>query len=191
MTDINTIFFLGKPGSGKGTQAQMFADKMGYTVLSSGENFRQMMNRNDSLGKRVKEFYDTGGLFPHWFPFYFTMTKILDMPLENGVVLEGSARTIDETQLLDEALDWLGRDYLAFDLEISDGEATQRMKSRQRGDVLSEEDKIRVRLAEYRNKTVPVLDFFREKGRLIEVNGERSIDDVHKEILEKFSNHTK
>jgi adenylate kinase len=186
MTDINTIFFLGKPGSGKGTQAQMFAEKMGYTVLSSGQDFRDMMKRNDSLGRRVKEFYDTGKNFPHWFPFYFAMTKILDRPIEEGVVLEGSARSVDEVKLLDEALDWLDRDYLAFNLEITDEEATERMSSRKRGDVLSEEDKIKVRLAEYRHKTMPVLDFFRKKGKLVEIDGERSIDDVHKEVLEKF-----
>lgn len=183
---IRTIFFIGKPGSGKETQAHLLADKLGYTVLSTGEKFRELRQRQDALGEHIRSEYDAGKLMPDWFADFLLQEAVLQLSSEAGIIFEGSARTIEQAERIDNILSWLGREYVFINLDISDEEALKRMLGRARHDSDSEE-KIRRRLSTYAENSAPVIEYQKEAGRLININGERSIEEVHEDIVRELS----
>lgn len=186
-TKADTIVFLGKTGSGKGTQAKMVAEKFGYKMFSTGDRFREMRGLENPLGRKVKDWYDQGLLMPHWLASYIFQEFILNLEDGQNVVFEGMGRTLYESENFDEVCGWLGRNYITVYLEVSDQEVTKRQEERKR-DVLDSGDKIKRRLEEFRMHTAPAIDYFRSKGKLLEVDGEKSPEEVHKAIVEKLEN---
>jgi adenylate kinase len=182
---IRTILFVGKPGSGKETQARLLAEKTGFTVLSTGEKFRELRQRDDALGEHIRHEYDSGRLMPDWFADFLFQEAVLNLSPNAGIIFEGSGRTIEQVTLIDKVLGWLGRDYQFINLDISDDEAVRRMMGRGRSDSDSEE-KIRTRLAQYQAFTAPVLAFVAEKNKLVPIAGEKSIGDIHAEIVKRL-----
>lgn len=183
---IRTIFFVGKPGSGKETQAKLLAEKTGYAILSTGDKFRELRERSDALGERIRSEYDAGHLMPDWFADFLFQEAALNLAPEAGIVFEGSGRTVDQVGLIDKVLGWLGREYTFINLDISDDEAVRRMQSRGRSDSRSEEQ-IRTRLSVYAASTEPVLAHLTAQNKLMVVHGEQSIEDVHREVLQHLS----
>lgn len=182
----NTILFLGKTGSGKGTQAALIARELDYEMVSTGGRLREIGSRDTYLGRRVKEHYDSGMLFPYWFPTYLFQRALFSKEENEGIVFEGLGRKQEEAALFHEVAEWLRRSYIAFNLDISDDEAIQRQQNRGR-DTLDTLEKIQIRLDEYRTHTVPAIDFFREKGKLIEIDGSQSIEEVHKAVMKHLT----
>ena len=182
---IRTILFVGKPGSGKETQAKPLAEKTGYRILSTGAVFRELRVEESPLGERVKEVYDQGKLLPAWLASYLFQPEILRMHAAEGIILEGTGRARAEAELFDEVTGWLGRKYVVVNLDISDAEAITRQVGRGRSDSDTEE-KVRTRLSEYENATASAISFFEERGVLINVSGERSVADIHADIVERL-----
>jgi len=127
---LRTVLLLGRPGSGKGTQTGLLAEHLGWKTVSSGNIFRELRNDQSPLGEKVRETYDTGVLFPGWFPTYFFLDAVLKLEAEQGVICEGFARSVDQAEVFDDALGWLGRKYVVFNLEVSEEEALRRQLSR-------------------------------------------------------------
>jgi adenylate kinase len=186
MEHIQTILFVGKPGSGKETQARLLAEETGFKVFSTGDRFREIRKEDTNLGTRVRETLDQGRLLPHWLASYLFQEAILHVPLSQGLIFEGTGRALSEAELFDEVALWLGRSYRVINLTISDDEAVKRQIGRGRADSDTEE-KVRVRLAEYEKHTAPVIDFFKKKGVLIDIDGKRPIDEIQKEIRDIFN----
>lgn len=182
---IRTILFVGKPGSGKETQARLLAQKTGFTVVSTGEKFRELRERRDALGEHIRKEYDAGHLMPDWFADYLFQEAVLHLSSDAGVIFEGSGRTIEQVAIIDKALSWLGRDYTFINLDISDDEAVKRMLGRGRSDSDSEE-KVRTRLGQYEALSAPVLKLVAEKGKLLNVSGEHAIEEIHADIVQKL-----
>ncbi len=84
---------------------------------------------------------------------------------------------------------WLKRDYLVFELVVSDEEVTKRMLSRDRGDGLNDEEKIKVRLREYREFTEAAINFFKSEGRVISIDGMPSPEKIHEEVVKKLAEY--
>lgn len=183
--EIRTILFIGRPGSGKETQARRLADETGFHLFSTGERFRELREHRDALGERVKQVYDTGKLMPTWFADYLFEDALLRLPHGTGVIFEGTGRWREEAELFDEVASWLGRPYRAINLDVSEEEAMRRQLSRaqvsDRPDSNSTE-KIRVRFQEFREHTQGAIDLFREKGALIDINGEQTPDAIAEDI---------
>ena len=182
---IRTILFIGRPGSGKETQARRLADDTGFHIFSTGERFRELREHRDALGQRVKEVYDTGKLMPAWFAEYLFEDALLRAPHGTGVIFEGTGRWRAEAVLFDEVVTWLGRSYRVLNLEVSEKEAMRRQLGRAqfggRPDSNSEE-KIRIRFREFNEHTQGAIDFFREKGALVDINGEQEPDAIAADI---------
>jgi len=185
MDSVRTILFVGKPGSGKETQADLLAKKTGFRVFSTGKRFREIREEKTNLGSRVRETVDKGLLLPAWLASYLFQEVILTTTPEEGLIFEGTGRALSEAELFHDVAHWLGRPYMVLNLVISDDEAVKRQVGRGRVDSNTEE-KVRVRLGEYEKHTAPVIDFFEKQKALVNVDGERLIEEIHEDIAKIF-----
>jgi adenylate kinase len=191
-TPVSTVLLIGRPGSGKGTQAELLTKKLGWEILSSGAIFRELRTKEGPLGDKVRSVYDEGILFPYWFPNYLFQNAVLNDDAHKGLIAEGFCRSRREAEVFDEVLTWLGRRYVVFNLAVSDEEAIHRQSHRNKTDARADSDtheKIQIRLNEYRDITEPVINFFKEKGNLVEIDGEQSPDEIAAELYAKLKQH--
>jgi adenylate kinase len=189
------IVFLGKSGSGKGTQVELLSQKFGLEIVSSGALLRAKAQDTDFVGKRIKEIIESGGLIPTPVIFRLWMDKLSQFKESEdslqGFIMEGSPRKVYEAHLLDEALgffEWNECMKVIY-LELSDQEAIQRLTKRGRNDDI--EQAIQKRLDWYHKEVSPVVEYYREKGILVTINGEQDVDKVHQEVLEKLTGFLK
>lgn len=185
----NTIVFMGRPGSGKETQANLLSEKTGFTVFSTGKKFRELRDRTDMLGTHVKQAYDTAKLLPVWFAEYLFEDALFKLTPEDGIIFEGTGRALDEAALFHEVTTWLGRPYVVVNLDLNEEEARHRQTVRARIQSRTDsntEAKITTRFDEYNAHTAKALDFFRQKGVVIDVPAEGSIDSIHHDIVTKL-----
>lgn len=184
-----SILFMGPTGSGKGTQAKLLADQTGFKIFSSGDRFRELRKREDDLGVRVRDWYDQGLLMPAWFATFVFQETLLYAPADQGLIFEGTARTIAEAKQFEEVSSWLGREYVAICLEIDEAESMTRQIKRAQTEHRPDSDtpeKIRVRFAEFDKHTAPAIEYFRSIGKLIDVNGQQTIEQVYAEMAGKL-----
>lgn len=185
-----TIVFMGRPGSGKETQANLLSEKTGFPVFSTGEKFRELRERTDVLGTHVRNAYDTAKLLPVWFAEYLFEDALFNLGPDDGIIFEGTGRARAEAELFHEVTDWLGRPYIVLNLELGEEEARRRQVERARVQNRPDsntEAKITTRFDEYNAHTAKALDFFREKGVVVDVPAEGSIESIHEDILSKLS----
>jgi adenylate kinase family enzyme len=180
--NLKTFLMMGKAGSGKGTQAAFLAEHLGFSIFSSGDRFRELRLRNDWLSVRIREEYDKGLLMPHWFAS-FVFEALLHTPPDQGLIFEGTARKKPEAEMFNEVAVWLRREYLVFDISISDGEVVRRLQKRARNDGLDNSvAKIKLRLEEHKKYTEPAIAFFSKLGKVKIINGEQAPEAVFAEI---------
>lgn len=190
MESANTVFLFGRPGSGKGTQAKLLADAQGWSVFSTGDQFKAMRDGEGPLSERVRAAYDAGKLTPDWFASYLFEGALLNLEPTAGVVCEGFPRTLPQAELAHDVLTWLKRSYTVLHLAVSEDEALHRMieraKEEHRPDS-DDESKVRARFDTYRTQTEPVLEFFKTQGKLVEINGEQARESILEDILKAVS----
>lgn len=184
-----TLVMMGKPGSGKGTQAKLISEKTGWKIFSSGDKFRELKKADTLLGRKIKETIDVGKLMPYWFASFLFQEAVIYLPAEEGIIYEGAARLPSEAALLHDVMEWLERPYRVVYLDIPASVAMDRLTKRKltEGRADDEEDKIKVRLEVHEKEVEPAADIFRNKGTFIHVNGDQPIEKVHEEILAKLS----
>ena len=157
MHGVNTFLMMGRPGSGKRTQANLLAEKIGAKIFSSGDEFRATAASEVYLGKRIKGAMERGELLPHWLASYLYEKTILALEPEDNIVFEGTCRTEPESILFHDISLWLPRLYVAINLEISPEETMTRLLKRQEGRTDDAAGVIQKRLEEYTNKTTPAI----------------------------------
>lgn len=175
---------MGKPGCGKGTQAQLLVQKIGGHVFSSGGELRSLAASDHYLGRRLKGAMEAGEILPYWLGLFVVEQEIFRHEPDETIVAEGACRTEREAIMFHEIAQWLSRPYLAINLNVSDEETVKRLVLRKQIEGRADDDEaaVRTRVEEYVKKTAAGIEYFRSQGRLLEVNGEQSIEDVHKEV---------
>ena len=207
------ILLLGLSGSGKGTQAKLLAEKYNLKHLQTGEILRNIAKSGSEFGKRIAEVINRGEFVPYQWILEIAREEIRKLDENQGVVFEGFSRKLPEVKELYKILAKYNRklDYV-FLINISDKEAIERLSKRRickkchrlfivgvtinenetkcpdcGGEIYRRSDDtlegIKKRLAEFKKETQPVIEFFKERGDLIVINGEQSIEEVFKEIV--------
>lgn len=179
----NTILFVGPTGSGKGTQSELLSKRLGFPVFSTGDRYREIRSSDTHLGKRIQKALDEGYLMPSWFSTFLFEEAILYKDPSEGVICEGVGRTPLEGQAFEKVMQWLGRSYIVFCLNISEEESLKRQLSRGRMDSDTKE-KLHVRFAAYAKDTKPTIEYFRSLGKVVDLHAERSVEEIHQEVLE-------
>ncbi len=182
--EVNTILLIGKPGSGKGTQAKLLSEKTHWPVLVSGDMFRALAKEDSFEGKKTKAENDAGLLAPDWWATYFFQKSILNHPHEQGVIFDGFGRKVPEAKVVIDVLTWLERPFSAVHIKVSDEEIRTRLALRGTTSGRADDAAIEKRLEEYRTFTDPSIEVFRAAGKLVEVEGEGSVEDIHARITD-------
>ena len=186
MTEV--IFFLGRPGSGKGTQIKMLEEATGFEVIRTGELLRKKAQENDFLGQKVAEALGQGALIPTPLVFLIWMPMLVSYREKGvrGVIFDGNPRKLYEAKMLEELFEMFGWNKItALHLHISPEEARSRMLKRGRSD--DNDDDIAARLSWFKDEVMPVVENYREQEKLVEVNGEQTVEGVWQEIKRKLN----
>lgn len=180
--DTRTIFFIGKPGCGKGTQAKLLSEKTGWKVISASDQFRAIAGEGTPLGRKVKSEMDAGLLTPHWLATYLYLKVFFSLPGDASAIFDGFNRRVSEAEIVIESLAWLARPFTILDIRVSDEEVRRRLVLRKEVEGRADDSVVDTRLKEYYEHSEPVIDMFRTAGTLIEINGEQTPEEIAVEI---------
>ena len=178
------IILVGAPGSGKGTQAATLTNTFGIAHISSGDLFREEQERGTELGLLAKQYMERGELVPNEVTIKMILGRIERPDCAKGYILDGFPRNRDQADALDVALAGAGAagiDKIVY-VKVSDEELLKRIAGRGRAD--DDEATARRRLNVYQEQTAPMIESYRAAGRLVEVNGEASIEQVGKNLVD-------
>ena len=186
MKSLDLLIFLGPPGSGKGTQAQILTKKLNYLHISIGDLLRENISTQTDLGKLASKYVSSGELVPDDLIIDLVNLSIVDLQSKKssykGVILDGFPRTINQAVALENKIKELNVFIKSVVyLDISDEKILSRLLNRGRDD--DEPELIKNRLDVYRNQTEPLLVFYDERKLLNSINGDQELDDVNNNIM--------
>jgi adenylate kinase len=179
------ILLLGPQGAGKGTQAKRISDEYGIPHIASGEILRAEMDAGSELGQRVRETYDRGDLVSDELMIELIRSRLEQPDTESGFVLDGFPRTTGQAEALDSILSDLGRTFsVVFALQLPDEVAFERLRRRAEleGRPDDTDAAIQRRLDTYHRETEPLIEYYRVRGNLVPIHGDRSENQVFVEI---------
>jgi adenylate kinase len=181
------LLLVGAPGSGKGTQAVRLAERFGITHISSGDLLRQHVRDETQIGKTIRQYVDAGDLVPDAVVMDMLFKPVLEATESGGYVLDGFPRTVQQAEAAYE----VARTHHAhveatIHLDVPTDELVRRLLARSRGAEDSAEV-IEHRIGVYEEKTVPLLEYYRQREWLITVDGSQSEDDVFAVIEARVS----
>ncbi len=207
------IIMLGAPGAGKGTQASRISERYGIPQISTGDILRSAVREGTELGKKAKEYMDRGELVPDEIVIGIVRERIVQDDRKKGFILDGFPRTVVQAEALDRMLEELGLsiDYV-INIDVPEEEIVKRLTGRrtcrncqamyhvifnppkkdnvcdkcggelyQRDD--DKEETIRARLEVYKRQTAPLIDYYSRKGKLVNIDGTKGIDEIFEEIV--------
>ena len=185
--EFNTVLLIGKPGSGKGTQAKLLQEQTAWPIHAAGDKFRELAGENTTVGRKLRTELDQGLLMPEWFATYLFQKTALTLSSEDGVIFDGFGRKVPEAQIVMSVLSWLDRSYTAVHIKVSDEEIIDRLQKRSAISGRADDNAIEKRLEEYRTYTELSIDVFRKAGKLIEIDGEGDVAKIHQDIRTALS----
>ena len=200
------IIFLGPPGAGKGTQAQIVCQRLGIPQVSTGDMLRAAIAAGTEMGRKAKEYMDQGQLVPDEVVIGIVKDRLADPDCQKGYILDGFPRTVEQAK----ALSTFAKIDVAINLDVPDDVLVKRLSGRRvcplcgapyhvdrlngetvcRADgtplIQRDDDKaetVQNRLAVYHQKTAPLIDHYREAGLLKNIGGGLSLEEISEEIF--------
>lgn len=214
----NYIVLLGPPGVGKGTQAELLAKKIGLAHVSSGDLFRENLKNQTELGKLAKSFMDKGELVPDDVTISMIRERITRPDCVAGAILDGFPRTPVQAEALEKMLaEFKGQvdsvPYITASQDVLVERISGRWTCRATGHIYHEkfsppiqdgicdidgselyqrdDDKVETvkkRIGVYLTQTMPLVAYYRERGKLVEVDGMQAVEDVNAFLLDRCLN---
>lgn len=215
------VVLLGPPGSGKGTQAKYISQKYNVPHISTGDIFRKNIGEKTELGIKAKEYIDKGQLVPDELTIQIVKSRIVEADCKNGFLLDGFPRTIAQAEALDKMLLSLNKSLgSVLNIQVSDKKLIERLSGRRvcpacgasyhvvtlpspKGDFCGVcgaalvqraddcEDTIKNRLIVYKNQTHPLIEYYKSKSLISDINGEQDIDKVLVDICNALGSDNK
>jgi adenylate kinase len=190
---INIVLF-GKPGAGKGTQAEILKVKYNLTHLSTGDIFRFNIKNETELGKTAKAYIDKGDLVPDALTIQMLQSEVDKNPDSSGFLFDGFPRTIAQAEALDAFLESKQQQVTAtIALEANDEILIERLLERGKTSGRSDdqdEAKIRNRYQEYNEKTAPLMEYYSGQGKFYAVDGIGEIQAITDRLSAVLDNLT-
>jgi adenylate kinase len=180
------LIVMGPPGAGKGTQAKFVAERYGIPAISTGDIFRANVTQGTPLGLEAKRYMDAGEYVPDEVTNLMVRNRIDEPDAERGFLLDGYPRTLAQVEELDGMIKFTGHRLDAVVvLTVDPDEVVQRLVQRAEveGRTDDTEDVIRRRQEVYADQTAPLIEVYRDRGLLIEVDGMGEVDQVTERIL--------
>ena len=181
-TPYQSIVFMGKIASGKGTQADFVLSHFGGVLYSNGNKTRETAQKPTVFGRKIKEVYENGLLVPEWAASYWMTHALVSQHADERIVFEAVAKKPHEAELLHEIHTWIGRPYIVFHIMVSDEEVRKRSEKRAR-DVVDSQKSVEARLSEYSMYTAQSIEVFRNKGTLVDIDGSVREAEVKEQIF--------
>ncbi len=199
------IVLLGAPGSGKGTQATYISEKYNLPHISTGDIFRENIKNQTELGIKVKSIMDSGNLCPDELTIELIKDRLLKSDCKNGYLLDGFPRNLVQAEALNE----ISAPDKVINLIVDFDKIENRITGRRtclkcgntfhisvigdikvcpdcKGELTVRKDDnvetVKERLRVYKSQTEPLIDFYKEKGVLVDINGNLSVEQVFEEI---------
>ncbi len=211
------LILLGPPGAGKGTQAEFLSATLEIPHISTGDIFRANIKGDTPLGILAKKYIDSGKLVPDDVTIDIVASRLHDEDCASGFIMDGFPRTIPQAEMFDKMLEKLGEKVEAvINITVEDERLIKRLSGRRMCtcgrtyhidnnppkvegicDVCSsslyirdddKEETIKERLKTYHEQTSPLVDYYQEKGLIINFDGSKPIDVTTREILEGLKN---
>ncbi len=212
------LVLFGPPGAGKGTQAKFLSELLNVPHISTGDILRENVKKGTALGLKAKSYMDKGELVPDKLLIDLIKDRLSQPDCRKGFLLDGFPRTIPQATALDEILEDINKNLNGVvNIDVGSGELVRRLSGRRvckscgasyhvmfnpskaadicdacGGELYQRDDDkevaIKNRLNVYSNLTQPVLDYYKKKGILIDIDGEKEIDEVTVDIKSAIQN---
>lgn len=179
------LLIIGPQGSGKGTQGARIAERLGIPTVSTGDVFRANVKDGTDLGLKVKAIIDAGDLVPDELTSEIVRDRLSQQDAAHGFLLDGYPRNLTQVGHLDGFLEQRGEPLTAvIELSVPRDESIARLSRRaaEQGRADDNEESIAKRLAIYESETAPILDVYRERGIVDEIDGVGSLDEITERI---------
>jgi adenylate kinase len=205
------LVIIGAPGAGKGTQSRLLSEKYGYPQISTGDILREMARADTELGRRIKETMAKGELVSDEILAEVILTRTSQPDCDDGYILDGYPRTLDQARLLGELALKQGKQVHLARIVVSEEALFKRLTGRRAcpkcgeiyniysrppevegvcdidGEPLTQRsddtpEAVSRRFDEYRRSTAPLIDYYQQSGRLIELNGERPVSEIFDQL---------
>ncbi len=179
------LLLLGPPGAGKGTQAQTLVENLGIPQISTGDMLRAAVAASTPVGKKAQSFMDAGRLVPDEVVIGVAEERLSKDDAASGFILDGFPRTVPQAEALDKLLPTLGcKLEKCVAIRVDEQALVTRLLKRAEieGRTDDNEASIRTRMEVYREETAPLVDYYRKKSILAEVDGLGSVPEVASRI---------
>jgi adenylate kinase len=180
------VILIGAPGAGKGTQAKLLQEALGLPHVSTGDLFRYNLKNETELGQLAKSYMDRGELVPDQVTVAMVKDRLARPDCQRGALLDGFPRTKAQAIAFDDLLAEIDGQinivaHIFVDREVLVERLLKRAQIEGRAD--DNEETIRTRMKVYEEQTQPLLDYYGEKGLVVEVNGQQSIAGVNSDLI--------
>ncbi len=175
------LLLLGAPGAGKGTQGVRLAERHGARHVSTGDLLRGQVAQGSELGRQAQPYMDRGDLVPDELVLAMVLDDVLGRDSAPSYVLDGFPRTVAQAKAAYEqalASDRVLQAVVCLDIDPEELVARLEKRGRETGRVDDDADTVRHRIEEYRDKTLPLLDYYAGRGILVHIDGDGEVDEV-------------